>query len=184
MSSIDSQLFPDVAREPQPPCPQCGAPVQLRRGRGGLFWGCSSYPACSYLKPLASSDFAILKVLDAPCPECQAALAVRQGRFGLFIGCSRFPECSYHTTANELAAPAAMACPLCGEGQLVKRLSRYGKTFWGCDGFPRCNLLLKGEPVAGPCPTCQAPTLEARRSGGKLRHCCVRPGCGYSSEPL
>lgn len=183
MSGIDPQLFPDVAREPQEPCPQCGAALQLRRGRGGLFWGCSSYPACSYLKPLVSSDFAVFKVLTAPCPECQAPLAVRQGRFGLFIGCSNFPACGYHTSGNEQPA-AAMACPLCGQGQLVKRLSRYGKAFWGCDAFPVCNLLLKGEPVAGPCPLCQAPTLEVRRTGGKLRHHCVCPGCGYSSEPL
>ena len=30
-----------------PRCPKCGAPMKLRHGRYGDFWGCSRYPQCS-----------------------------------------------------------------------------------------------------------------------------------------
>ena len=27
-------------------CPRCGAPMFLRNGKNGAFWGCSNYPEC------------------------------------------------------------------------------------------------------------------------------------------
>ena len=27
-------------------CPECGAPMVLRQGKNGAFWGCSRYPEC------------------------------------------------------------------------------------------------------------------------------------------
>ena len=27
-------------------CPRCGAPMFLRNGKNGTFWGCSNYPEC------------------------------------------------------------------------------------------------------------------------------------------
>ena len=27
-------------------CPRCGAPMFLRKGKNGAFWGCSNYPDC------------------------------------------------------------------------------------------------------------------------------------------
>ncbi len=30
----------------QHPCPECGKPMQRRKGRNGVFWGCSGYPEC------------------------------------------------------------------------------------------------------------------------------------------
>lgn len=27
-------------------CPRCGAPMLLRNGKNGAFWGCSNYPEC------------------------------------------------------------------------------------------------------------------------------------------
>ena len=29
-------------------CPQCGAPLQIKQGKKGLFLGCSAYPECDY----------------------------------------------------------------------------------------------------------------------------------------
>lgn len=31
-------------------CPRCGAPLVLRKGKNGDFYGCSSYPKCSFTK--------------------------------------------------------------------------------------------------------------------------------------
>lgn len=33
-------------------CEQCGAPMRLKDGRHGQFWGCSRYPACRSTKPV------------------------------------------------------------------------------------------------------------------------------------
>lgn len=182
MSGIDATLFPAHQQQPEP-CPQCGAPLLMRRSKAGLFLGCSSYPQCDYRKPLASHDHQVVKPLDAPCPECGQPLAVRQGRFGLFIACSGYPACHYHTSPAE-GSDGGQPCPLCADGQLVSRVSRYGKKFWSCNRYPDCSASLKGEPLAGPCPDCGAPTLESRRQGGRLRPACIRPGCGYLGEPL
>ena len=29
-------------------CPRCGAPMLLRNGKNGAFWGCSNYPECRF----------------------------------------------------------------------------------------------------------------------------------------
>ncbi len=33
-------------------CPRCGALMQKRKGRFGMFWGCSGYPKCRYTENL------------------------------------------------------------------------------------------------------------------------------------
>ena len=31
-------------------CPRCGAPLVLKKGKYGEFWGCSKYPTCNFIK--------------------------------------------------------------------------------------------------------------------------------------
>ena len=33
-------------------CPGCGSPLKKRKGKFGLFWGCSSYPRCRHTEKL------------------------------------------------------------------------------------------------------------------------------------
>lgn len=137
-------------------CPQCGAPLQLRHGKKGLFWGCSSYPQCDYLKSVHQiSEVRTLKILDEPCPECGEMLALKQGQFGMFIGCSDYPNC--HFVAHEQAqsqAEESCPCPECGKGQLIARRGRMGKIFYGCDHFPHCKFTAPNLPYAMACPVC------------------------------
>ena len=42
-------------------CPQCGAPLQMKQGKKGLFLGCTAYPACDYLRPLHKVEHKVLK---------------------------------------------------------------------------------------------------------------------------
>ena len=37
------------------PCPYCGQPLVLRHSSHGDFLGCSDYPLCSFLKPVAAT---------------------------------------------------------------------------------------------------------------------------------
>ena len=36
-----------------PDCPKCGKPTVRRRSRRGPFWGCSNYPQCRSVQPIA-----------------------------------------------------------------------------------------------------------------------------------
>nr|WP_245872611.1 topoisomerase DNA-binding C4 zinc finger domain-containing protein [Avibacterium endocarditidis] len=52
-------------------CPQCGALLQIKKGKKGLFLGCSAYPQCDFIKPLQPAhESKILKDLDQHCPKC------------------------------------------------------------------------------------------------------------------
>lgn len=31
-------------------CPKCGSSLELRNGKYGMFWGCSDYPECDYIR--------------------------------------------------------------------------------------------------------------------------------------
>jgi len=43
------------------PCPNCGRPMRVKRGRFGNFLSCSAFPACKYAKPLSESSRALME---------------------------------------------------------------------------------------------------------------------------
>lgn len=74
-------------------------------------------------------------------PIVRCGYGVTPGRFGMFIGCSRYPECE-HTELIDKPDETAIACPQCGQGHLVQRRSRFGKTFHSCDRYPDCQFVI------------------------------------------
>ena len=76
------------------PCPECGKPLVIKRGRFGEFIACSGYPECKYTRR-------IVKTTGVVCPKCgQGELIQRKPGKGKakgrsFYGCSRYPECDY-----------------------------------------------------------------------------------------
>ncbi len=91
-------------------CPKCGAVdggvLVQRRGRFGLFMGCSRYPECDYIKkdgPPPPEPLAF----EVACPECHKGhLTTRRARrtASLFWGCSRYPNCRYTTSHEPVGA--------------------------------------------------------------------------------
>jgi DNA topoisomerase-1 len=85
------------------------------------------------------------------CPLCGdtegGRLVIRQGKFGKFISCSRFPECKY--TQNMQQVIAGLKCPLCREGDVVQKPSRWGKNFYGCSRYPDCDWASWSKPEPG-----------------------------------
>jgi len=81
-------------------CPQCEQGVlEERKGRKGLFWGCSRYPAC---KAAYDDDNGKPRKPQHPCPRCgTGALQRINGKNGAFWGCSRYPAC--RATYNDKA---------------------------------------------------------------------------------
>lgn len=157
-------------------CPQCHSPLQIRRGKQGLFLGCSAYPECDYLKPLHQASH-IIKDLEEKCPECGQHLQLKQGHFGIFIGCSHYPDCQF-TVQDQSQEEAVADCPLC-QHKLVKRTGRSGKVFYGCTGYPVCQFSLFDKPVTKTCPQCAFPLAVQKKMKNVLRYRCANKACQH-----
>lgn len=158
-------------------CPQCQAELHIKRGKKGLFLGCSNYPQCDYLKPLQQTSH-IIKDLTEHCPHCGHFLQVKQGAFGIFIGCSHYPECDF-TIQDSPAEAEQFTCPECHQHNLVARRGRTGKTFYGCAGYPQCRFTLATQPVHKVCPKCQGMLATEKKLKGKKVLVCVNKHCQH-----
>jgi DNA topoisomerase-1 len=85
------------------------------------------------------------------CPRCGKPLVVKTGRFGKFVACSGFPECK-HTQPFQVKL--GVKCPDCG-GEIVQRVSKKKRTFYGCANYPKCKFITSFRPLPRPCPRCQ-----------------------------
>lgn len=86
-----------------------------------------------------------------PCPKCGATehgeIVLRTGRYGKFKSCSRFPECDF--TENVVETVPNVVCPLCKEGAVIARKTRWGKLFYGCARYPACDWAGWQQPKPG-----------------------------------
>lgn len=134
------------------PCPKCGGFMQKVWSKDKYFLGCEHYPECDYTISVEEAtfnkdDYADGFNFEQNCPKCNNPMKLRFGRFGPFLGCQSYPECrgvvrvlKKGEVAEEELAPTA--CPAVGcTGQLVKRRSRFGKTFIACSEFPACDVI-------------------------------------------
>jgi DNA topoisomerase-1 len=111
-------------------------------------------------------------------------MVLKRSRFGPFWACTRYPACkgvkkivSGKASPN---TPSGVACPECGEGELVEKRSRRARSFWGCNRYPKCKHTIPAKPVSRPCPTCGHPYLLERTSVKKgTTWSCPREGCDY-----
>lgn len=78
------------------------------------------------------------------CDICGKTMVIRFGRFGRFLACEGFPDCKYTRSI-----PTGFRCPQpdCG-GDLVKRMSKKRRTFYGCSNYPKCNYIANKLPKA------------------------------------
>jgi DNA topoisomerase I len=163
----------DVTSEPiGETCPKCGQGNLVKKlGRAGMFISCDRYPECDYSRDL-EGERAEPEETDEKCPECGAPMLVRRSRFGPFLGCSRYPECK---GKRSLDRSTGVTCPECGQGELVVKRTRRGRTFYGCNRYPECEFAVWQRPVKDPCPRCGS-LLVATAKGTKCT------ACDYVSE--
>ncbi len=165
-------------------CPTCGKPMTLRFGRFGEFLACSDYPRCRTTREPGTAAASG----EAPaCPQCGAAMVLKRSRFGPFWACSRYPECKGTAKLAKGSAspntPSGVTCPACGEGELVEKRSRRGRSFWGCSRYPACRHTVASKPVPTPCPACGAPFVVEKRAGKRgVVYKCLREGCGWQGS--
>ncbi|OGN96843.1 MAG: DNA topoisomerase I [Chloroflexi bacterium RBG_13_51_36] len=87
---------------------------------------------------------------EETCPKCGRPMVIKVGRFGRFLACSGYPDCK---TTLPYMVKTGVSCPLCG-GDLVKRISKKKKVFYGCSKYPKCQFTVNRKPMAQPCPDC------------------------------
>jgi len=85
------------------------------------------------------------------CPLCGKSeggeVVIRAGKFGKFRSCSRFPDCKF--TENIIEKLAGQKCPLCGDGDIVIKPTRWRRNFYGCSRYPECTWASWGKPEPG-----------------------------------
>ncbi len=109
-----------------------------------------------------------LEKVGRECPKCGHDLIIRWGRYGKFISCSNFPECRYTEPYLE---KIGVTCPTCGEGEVVRRKTRKGRTFYGCSRYPDCDFTSWKQPVSEPCPNCDGTLVIANKRQLKCLEC-------------
>lgn len=163
-------------------CPKCTKQLSIRLGKRGRFIGCTGYPECDYTRNVEEAA-----VVEEPeviegrdCPECRSPLLIKKGRYGKFIGCSHYPACK-HMEPLEKPIDTAVQCPQCNQGSLLQRKSRYGKLFYSCSTYPKCNYAVWNEPLQQPCPKCEWPivTLKTTKRKGTQK-VCPQKECGFA----
>ncbi|MGB2827198.1 MAG: type I DNA topoisomerase [Dehalococcoidales bacterium] len=113
-----------------------------------------------------------VELVDEVCPKCGKPLAIKVGRYGKFLACSGYPECKY-TQSYQLKT--GVKCPECGS-ELVERVSKKKRVFYGCSSYPECNFATNYKPLPDPCPKCGGLLTQYR---GRFTRCTK---CDYKGK--
>jgi DNA topoisomerase-1 len=161
-------------------CEKCNHTMVIKWGKLGSFLACSNYPECKNTQDFKKDDqgkiFIVPKEFtDKKCEKCGNPMVVKGGKYGKFLACSDYPNCKF-TQAITLGIP----CPVCTEGEIAQKRSKYGRVFYSCNKWPKCNFALWDKPITKPCPQCKFPILTekiTKRAG--LMHKCSKKECGF-----
>ena len=77
-------------------CEKCGLPMKVKKGRFGIFLGCSGYPDCRNTKPISGGAKGEPKVSEEKCEKCGEFLVIKRNRYGkTFLACPNYPKCTF-----------------------------------------------------------------------------------------
>jgi len=106
---------------------------------------------------------------DIKCDKCGRPMVIKHGRYGKFLACSGFPECK---NTKPYLDKIGVDCPKCEDGEVVKRKSKKGKTFYGCSNYPDCDFVSWDKPTNKKCPKCGSMMVEKySKKRGKYYKC-------------
>ena len=112
------------------------------------------------------------EVTEEKCVLCGRNMVIKSGRFGRFLACPGYPECKF---TKPLVVEMPGRCPKCG-GRILKKTSRNGYTYYGCDKFPTCDFMTWDVPVKDDCPVC-GQTMFKKAGRGFNKPFCANPAC-------
>jgi len=64
-----------------------------------------------------------------------------------------------------------VACPKCSNGELVERINKKKRRFYGCSRYPECDFAINRKPVPQPCPQCGKLLVTYRNDWVKCTSC-------------
>ncbi len=108
---------------------------------------------------------------DEVCEECGRRMVIKYGPHGKFLACPGFPECRFTKPFFE---KIGVPCPKCGK-ELVMRMSKKGRRYYGCIGYPECEFVSWDKPVGEKCPKCGNYMVQKGN-----RYLCSNKECGHS----
>ncbi len=120
------------------------------------------------------------ELTEETCPQCGKPMAVKLGRYGKFLACSGYPECKY---TKSFQVKIGVKCPECGS-ELVERLSKKKRTFYGCSNYPNCRFATNFKPLPQPCPKCGGLLTTYRRNWAKCTKCEYKGKLPKSEIPI
>lgn len=138
-------------------CPKCEqGQLAIKFGRNGEFLACNRYPECDFTSNFQRDGEgqihleaqATAELSDVMCNLCGKPMVMKKSRFGPFLGCSGYPECANTRRLGRdgkpvpLPEPTGIACPKCGQGELLARRGKFGRPFYGCNRYPKCDFII------------------------------------------
>ncbi len=112
------------------------------------------------------------EVTDVVCELCGRNMVVKSGRFGKFLACPGYPECK---NTKPIVEETPGVCPNCG-GKILKKKSKNGYTYYGCEHFPECTFMTWDVPQKEHCEEC-GHTMYKRAGRGAKKMFCANPEC-------
>ncbi|MDP2927162.1 MAG: type I DNA topoisomerase [bacterium] len=122
------------------------------------------------------------------CPLCSSPVVIKISRYGKFYACSNFPACKYK---KNIPVSLGLNCPKCqqaaskeaspdppGGGEMIERITRKRKIFYGCSRWPDCDFALWDKPTGENCEQCGF--LLAKNKWGKIK--CSNKECKSNAK--
>lgn len=117
------------------------------------------------------------RVSDVKCEKCGRLMVYKLSRFGEFLACPGYPECQ---NTKAIRVGTGVKCPKC-EGEILIKQSKKGRTYFGCEHWPKCDFMAWDTPVKDEsCPECGS--LLMRKNGRGAKIYCYNEDCSYERK--
>jgi len=114
---------------------------------------------------------------DEVCDKCGSKMLVKNGRFGKFLACSEFPKCKY---TKPFLDKIGVSCPEEGcSGEIIRKKTKKGRTFYGCSNYPKCSFVSWNKPVNKKCPQCNHILVISKDKKNGFYYKCSNSACDY-----
>ena len=120
-------------------CPNCSAPMMLKDGRYGKYLACTNSECNTKMQ---EGDV----ISNQKCVKCGAVMLDKTGKFGRYLKCTK---CTNTKSLSEEVGD----CPIC-QKPAQKMMSKKGKVYYGCSGYPSCNFISWDIPTGELCEAC------------------------------
>ncbi len=114
---------------------------------------------------------------DEICDKCGRKMLIKNGRFGKFLACSGFPICK---NTKPFLDKIGISCPEEGcSGEIIRKKTKKGRTFYGCSNYPKCSFVTWNKPVDKKCPQCNHILVLSKNKKSGFYYKCSNPACDY-----